>query len=54
MVAKITTGSDIYGALAYNQEKVNAVKGEVLANPSSQCIASKRWVSSEHCYRYTT
>ncbi len=31
MVAKITTGKDIYGALFYNQEKVNKGQGEVLA-----------------------
>jgi hypothetical protein len=31
MVAKITTGNDIYGALAYNQQKVDSEKGAVLA-----------------------
>ena len=30
MVAKITTGNDLYGALAYNQEKVDKEKGRVL------------------------
>jgi hypothetical protein len=30
MVAKITTGSNIYGALTYTQEKVDAEKGELL------------------------
>ena len=28
MVANITTGKDIYGALAYNQRKVDRVLGE--------------------------
>jgi hypothetical protein len=32
MIAKITTGKDIYGALAYNQEKVNEGLGKVLAS----------------------
>ncbi|MFV0266568.1 MAG: conjugal transfer protein MobB [Draconibacterium sp.] len=32
MIAKITTGKDIYGALAYNQEKVNEGMGKVLAS----------------------
>jgi hypothetical protein len=32
MVAKITTGKDIYGALAYNQEKVNEGLGKVLGS----------------------
>lgn len=31
MVAKITTGNDLYGALAYNQEKVDKEKGKVLS-----------------------
>ena len=31
MVANITTGKDIYGALAYNQHKVDRGKGAVLA-----------------------
>lgn len=31
MVAKITTGKDVYGALAYNQEKVDQGVGAVLA-----------------------
>ena len=31
MVAKITTGNNLYGALAYNQEKVDKEKGKVLA-----------------------
>lgn len=31
MVANITTGNNIYGALAYNQEKVDQGKGKVLA-----------------------
>ena len=31
MVAKITTGNNLYGALAYNQEKVDKEKGTVLA-----------------------
>ena len=31
MVAKITTGSNVYGALAYNQHKVDDKKGEVPA-----------------------
>lgn len=31
MVAKITTGKDIYGALSYNQEKVNQGQGVVLS-----------------------
>lgn len=31
MVAKITTGKDIYGALFYNQEKVNQMQGVVLS-----------------------
>ena len=31
MVAKITTGSNVYGALAYNQQKVDGDKGTVLA-----------------------
>lgn len=30
MVAKITTGKDVYGALAYNQQKVDRGKGKVL------------------------
>ena len=30
MVANITTGKDVYGALAYNQEKVNRGDGKVL------------------------
>lgn len=30
MVAKITTGKDIYGALAYNQQKVDRGEGIVL------------------------
>lgn len=30
MVAKITTGKDVYGALAYNQRKVDRGKGKVL------------------------
>lgn len=30
MVAKITTGNNIYGALAYNQQKVDSGNGEVL------------------------
>ena len=30
MIAKITTGNNLYGALAYNQEKVDAGKGAVL------------------------
>ena len=30
MVAKITTGKDVYGALAYNQQKVDRDKGKVL------------------------
>ncbi len=30
MVAKITTGKDVYGALAYNQQKVDKDKGKVL------------------------
>ncbi|MBK7479797.1 MAG: relaxase/mobilization nuclease domain-containing protein [Bacteroidales bacterium] len=32
MIAKITTGKDIYGALAYNQEKVNKGLGKILAS----------------------
>ncbi|HBL74297.1 MAG: mobilization protein [Bacteroidetes bacterium GWF2_42_66] len=32
MIAKITTGKDIYGVLAYNQEKVNEGLGKVLAS----------------------
>lgn len=32
MIAKITTGKDIYGALAYNQEKVNEGLGKVLGS----------------------
>lgn len=32
MIAKITTGKDIYGALAYNQEKVNEGLGKILAS----------------------
>jgi len=32
MIAKITTGKDIYGALVYNQEKVNEGLGKVLAS----------------------
>lgn len=32
MIARITTGKDIYGALAYNQEKVNEGLGKVLAS----------------------
>lgn len=31
MVAKITTGNNLYGALAYNQEKVDKEQGKVLA-----------------------
>jgi len=31
MIAKITTGNNLYGALAYNQEKVDMQKGKVLA-----------------------
>ena len=31
MVAKITTGKDIYGALAYNQQKVDRGGGAVLS-----------------------
>jgi hypothetical protein len=31
MVVKITTGGNIYSALAYNQEKVDVEKGAVLA-----------------------
>lgn len=31
MVAKITAGNNLYGALAYNQEKVDQEKGKVLA-----------------------
>lgn len=34
MVAKITTGKDIYGVLAYNQEKVNEGLGKVLGSNS--------------------
>ena len=30
MVANITTGKDVYGALAYNQEKVDRGDGKVL------------------------
>ena len=30
MVANITTGKDMYGALAYNQEKVDRGDGKVL------------------------
>lgn len=32
MVAKITTGKDIYGVLAYNQEKVNEGLGKILGS----------------------
>lgn len=32
MIARITTGKDIYGVLAYNQEKVNEGLGKVLAS----------------------
>lgn len=31
MIANITTGKDVYGALAYNQQKVDKEKGCVLA-----------------------
>ena len=31
MIAKINTGSNLYGALAYNQEKVDEGMGKVLA-----------------------
>ena len=31
MIAKINTGSNLYGALAYNQEKVDEGLGKVLA-----------------------
>ena len=34
MVANITTGKDIYGALAYNQRKVDRGKGTVLDRKS--------------------
>ena len=30
MVAKISVGSSVYGALAYNAEKINKEKGRVL------------------------
>ena len=34
MVAKIKTGKDIYGALAYNQQKVDKGEGAVLRTNS--------------------
>ena len=30
MIAKINVGNSLYGALSYNQEKVNEKKGKVL------------------------
>jgi len=61
MIAKINTGSNLYGALAYNQEKVDEGLGKVLASnlvcepkdgqfSVSDCAADfARWLpSSEH------
>ncbi len=31
MIAKITTGASLYGALAYNQEKIDQDTAQVLA-----------------------
>ena len=31
MVAKISMGSSLYGALAYNGEKINEARGKLLA-----------------------
>ena len=35
MVAKISFGSSLYGALAYNGEKINKEEGKLLATNSS-------------------
>ena len=35
MVAKISIGSSLYGALAYNAQKVNADEGKLLATNRS-------------------
>jgi hypothetical protein len=60
MIAKITTGKDIYSALAYNQEKVNEGLGKVLASnivsepedgrfSVAACTeAFKRWLPSHY------
>ena len=61
MIAKINTGSNLYGALAYNQEKVDEGLGKVLASnlvcePMDGCFSVQncaadfaRWLpSSEH------
>ena len=41
MVANITNGKDVYGALAYNQEKVDRGDGKVLLTCllyTSRCV----------------
>ena len=43
MVANITTGKDIYGALAYNQRKVDRGKGTVLATSNIRFPADGRF-----------
>ena len=43
MVANITTGKDIYGALAYNQCKVDRGKGAVLATSNIREPADGRF-----------
>ena len=43
MVANITTGKDIYGALAYNQRKVDRGKGAVLATSNIREPADGRF-----------
>src|SRR5665647_1236688 len=61
MIAKINTGSNLYGALAYNQEKVDEGLGKVLATnlvcePMDGCFSVQttaadfaRWLPSpEH------
>ena len=58
MVAKISVGSSLYGAIAYNGEKINEAQGRLLTtnriyNDGSGTVdISRRWrVSTPSCHR---
>ena len=43
MVAKISVGSSLYGALSYNGEKINKEKGRVLDTNKSTTVRDSRY-----------
>ncbi len=50
MVAKISLGGNLYGALAYNQDKIDRGKGQILET-NRVLVPADGWFSVAECMR---